>query len=91
MFRIDGSKRSPRKAVLLVHGLVDSADSYIMNVRNRSMAFILADAGYDVWLANMRGNKYSQKHATLDPESFEYWDGIMPFVTAKYDFPAFIE
>ena len=76
---------------MLLHGIMDSADSYIVNERNRSTAFILADEGYDVWLPNLRGNKYSRDHATLDPESFAYWDGIVPFITAKYDIPAFIE
>jgi lysosomal acid lipase/cholesteryl ester hydrolase len=31
-------------------------------------------AGYDVWLANLRGNKYSKKHISLDIKSAEFWN-----------------
>lgn len=36
-------------------------------------AFVAARAGYDVWLGNSRGNKYSKKHVKLDPYYHEYW------------------
>ena len=41
---------------------------------NSSLAFILATSGYDVWLGNFRGTKYSRKHVTKDPDKdLDFW------------------
>ena len=37
------------------------------------VAFILSDAGYDVWLGNYRGNTYSRAHEHLDPDELDFW------------------
>ena len=37
------------------------------------LAFIMSDAGYDVWLGNYRGNTYSRRHEHLDPDEYDYW------------------
>jgi hypothetical protein len=39
------------------------------------MAFFFADAGFDVWLNNTRGNRFSRDHKYLDPDcDEEFWD-----------------
>ena len=66
--------------VFLQHGMLDSADAFIMNKREGSPAFILADKGYDVWLGNNRGNRFSRTHINLNPDSWDkdekrsFWD-----------------
>lgn len=60
------------------HGLLASADSWVMtDYDSMAPAFKLAQAGYDVWLGNQRGSKYSRRHETLNPdkkEDLKYWD-----------------
>nr|CDS30518.1 lipase M [Hymenolepis microstoma] len=77
------------KVALLQHGLLDSAHTWINNLANESLGFILADAGFDVFLGNSRGSTYSQRHAYLEPSDDEFWAFSWDEM-AKYDLPAFI-
>jgi pimeloyl-ACP methyl ester carboxylesterase len=46
----------------------------MVNAEN-SPAFIAASEGFDVWLANGRGNTHSRKHIYLNPDTDEqFWD-----------------
>lgn len=75
------------RPILMGHGLGGSSDTFIRNSEERSLAYVLAKQGHDVFIMNSRGNYYSQKHKSLSRESDEYWNFSYEDM-AKYDLPA---
>ena len=59
-----------------MHGVADSADCWVVNSKEKAPALVAASEGYDVWLGNFRGNKYSRANRNLDPDEQEkqFWD-----------------
>ncbi|NWU59545.1 LIPM Lipase, partial [Dromas ardeola] len=91
VFRIPAGRNSQntgkKPAVLLHHGTLGDSTHWISNLPNNSLGFILADAGYDVWMGNSRGDTWSLKHKTLNPKQKEFWQFSFDEM-GKYDIPA---
>jgi lysosomal acid lipase/cholesteryl ester hydrolase len=64
-----------KKVVYLHHGLLMSSEVWVaLTDEQRCLPFQLVERGYDVWLGNNRGNKYSKKSTRFSPGSSEFWD-----------------
>ncbi|KAH7937479.1 hypothetical protein HPB49_012654 [Dermacentor silvarum] len=78
--------RAKKTVAFLMTGLEGSSADFVVNMPHQSLGFILADHGYDVWLGNVRGTKYSN-HAWLKKEGKDFWDFSIDEMAA-YDLPA---
>jgi pimeloyl-ACP methyl ester carboxylesterase len=82
--------------VLFVHGLMQSSEVWLLGGRAASLPMRLASRSsahgqaYDVWLVNIRGNFYSQKHLRLSPDQDEFWAFDLDSI-ARYDVPCTIK
>ncbi|XP_031639999.1 lipase 3-like, partial [Contarinia nasturtii] len=100
IFRMSKGYNSPGKGVpvLLMHSLLESSNQWTVLGPN-SLAYLLADAGYDVWLGNARGTQASRAHVywphhqTMpDPLALEmkFWKFSWHEI-AIFDLPEFID
>jgi len=83
-------KQGKRPAVYLQHGLLCSSADWVMGIPQKSLGFILADSGFDVWMGNYRGNTYSRAHCSLNPNDKEFWHFSWDEM-GRYDIPAMID
>ncbi|XP_058986296.1 lipase 3-like [Musca domestica] len=85
--------RIPKKGaqpVLLMHGILDTSATWVLMGPKSGLGYMLSDLGYDVWMGNARGNRYSKNHTSLNSDYMEFWDFTFHEM-GKYDLPASID
>jgi lysosomal acid lipase/cholesteryl ester hydrolase len=78
--RVNGGRDGgvKKKVVYLHHGLMMNSEVWVcLTERERCLPFELVERGYDVWLGNNRGNKYSKKSVHTAPTSSSFWNFSM--------------
>ncbi|XP_073821422.1 lipase 3-like [Musca autumnalis] len=78
LFRIPYSHKlqnqnAHRPIVLIQHGLFSCSDAWMCTGPDSGIGFMLADAGYDVWFGNARGNSYSRNHISRSTNHPYFW------------------
>jgi len=88
---VEDKQVTRRGVVLFIHGFMQSSEAFVIrkDVHN-SIPLVLASAGYDVWLGNNRGNKYSCKHTSKKASHDDFWDFCLDEMI-RYDLPTMIE
>ncbi|XP_049346463.1 triacylglycerol lipase 2-like [Solanum verrucosum] len=86
--RVGGSGHN-RQPVLLQHGILVDGATWVMNSAEQSLAMILADSGFDVWIANTRGTRYSLRHLNLHSYNPDYWNWSWDDLVV-HDLPTFV-
>ncbi|KAB2011731.1 hypothetical protein ES319_D09G040500v1 [Gossypium barbadense] len=81
---ISGNKKQP---VLIQHGVLVDGMTWLLNSPQQNLPIILADNGFDVWLANTRGTRFCRHHVSLHPSQPEFWDWSWDELVS-YDLPA---
>ncbi|XP_058451599.1 lipase 1-like [Malaya genurostris] len=85
--RIPGLRKHP---VFMMHSLLSSSADWIMVGRRHGLAYLLANRGYDVWMGNARGSRYSRRHERYSVSSPKFWDFSFHEI-GYYDIPALID
>ncbi|XP_039764534.1 lipase member K-like [Pararge aegeria] len=94
VFRIRRGQRCAgsvaRAPVLLLSGLLLSAESWLAAGPAAGLAFLLPDACHDTWLGNARGGAHARRHRRLRPRDPAFWQFSADEVGA-YDAPATVD
>lgn len=74
VIQIHSIKEKRKGVVFIQHTLLCGSEIWVDKGKNMSLALILIDQGYEVWLGSSRGTRLSQGHKYLTMSNTEFWD-----------------
>ncbi|KAL0116201.1 hypothetical protein PUN28_011209 [Cardiocondyla obscurior] len=81
---------SSKLPVIICHGVLSSSADWVLLGPEKALAYVLCDNGFDVWLANARGNTYSKSHKYYSIKDRDFWNFSWHEI-GYYDLPATID
>lgn len=88
--RATSCRGAASRPVLLMHGLLMSADSWLNAGPGAALGLLLPTACHDTWFGNVRGSTYGRRHRTLDPTDERFWRFSADEIGA-FDLPATVD
>ncbi|EEF50924.1 triacylglycerol lipase 2 precursor [Ricinus communis] len=85
--RAGGGGNTKRQPVIIQHGVLVDGMTWLLNSPEQDLPLILADKGFDVWIANTRGTRFCRRHTSLQPDDPEFWNWSWDELVA-FDLPA---
>ncbi|XP_062010324.1 triacylglycerol lipase 2-like [Rosa rugosa] len=82
-----GGGGTGKPPVIIQHGVLVDAAAWLMNSPDKNLPLILADSGFDVWMVNTRGTRFSRRHTSMDPSNPKFWNWSWDELVA-HDLPA---
>ncbi|GLJ09318.1 hypothetical protein SUGI_0106560 [Cryptomeria japonica] len=82
-------RHAHKEPVFLYHGIFQGGEGWLLDEPKESLAFILADSGYDVWIGSTRTTNFTYGHITYNRKQKEFWDWSCDELVS-YDLPAML-
>ncbi|MCO5603153.1 hypothetical protein L7F22_057300 [Adiantum nelumboides] len=90
MWRPDIIQGKTAQPVLLFHGILTGGDVWVINPPGEGLGFMMADAGYDVWITNYRSTAFSYGHLSYKHADKGFWDWSMDDLASE-DLPSALQ
>jgi len=78
------------KPIILQHGLTDTGFTWLVPQWENCLPKLLVDQGYDLWLTNSRGSRYSFEHEKYTTKDKKFWEFTFNEM-GVYDIPAHVD
>ncbi|KFK25651.1 hypothetical protein AALP_AA8G142000 [Arabis alpina] len=88
--RTGAGNPAKRQPVLIQHGILVDGISWLLNPADQNLPLILADQGFDVWMGNTRGTRFSKRHKYLNANQPAFWNWTWDELVS-YDLPAMFD